>query len=974
MSKIKKTVNKHKRAIGRTANNGAQRVRHGQNQPASSSQAASIAIKLVSEHLITSGLLNKPTKLAHLSKSPTSAKPKHTATVTRVADKQSPSWARQGWQKKLVSKLAGHVRSEAFARQVAIFGSLILLITTLFWSILSAKIHSANADQLIDAYLFKNSQTFNGATFPGTHTFLLKWPIFGLMQLFGTTNLTFLVVTVIMVMATIGILAYVMFHIVRNQLLFGIICLALASVLLLIPAQPYPGALLPVNMAMTTTRNLEYIVFIGMVMYGSRLRRVRLRSGLFIVALSALLVGSDKLFGVMAAGGAVLATIYYLVYYRSKHEYVRSLQLLLLILVGIFAAAAVLFAINAAHITNIFNEQAASPFPLIHSPKQLALGVIYGSLAVFTNMGANPVHATIVVGNLLSDGLHSFRSISIIAYVVNGLALIGCLYAVYKVLTARQTDFMSRSVVFLVASSLVVIGIFIGTDHYYPVDARYLTIELFALCIAAATYLRGRQIRLSYSLAAVIVLSLTLPISLVTNWREYQRGEVAMAGNRTTTALVADQLERHKIQRLVGDYWQITPVKPLLKTALTIAPVTQCTMPRQVLNSTAWFKRPFAEPTAYLAVKDPLIISKDTPSTASSSATYNGCSIARVVREYGVPSERIVIKAADKVASTASPEQNASDVLLLLYANGPQPADPARQIATRAKKALPPAAPKAVEPQSFVPFTEKDPCSRGTTLQVVAHQDDDILFMNPDVLNSIKDGRCIRTVYLTAGDAGENIGYWGGREKGAQAAYAQMFNVAYVWHSEPQMLEGKPVTVSYLEGLSQISLVFMRLPDGNLRGEGFVGDGYQSLSRLVDGVIPNIQVVDKSASYTKPELTAALLSIMTLDLPDQIRTLGSGNINDGDHADHHSSGILTADAAAAYRQPHTITRYIGYPDKQLVVNLSDDEITNKQISFIAYAKFDGAVCQTAFECQTTYTYGSYLTRKYIRSGDPISSP
>ena len=44
-------------------------------------------------------------------------------------------------------------------------------------------------------------------------------------------------------------------------------------------------------------------------------------------------------------------------------------------------------------------------------------------------------------------------------------------------------------------------------------------------------------------------------------------------------------------------------------------------------------------------------------------------------------------------------------------------------------------------------------------LNIVAHQDDDILFMNPDILNSVVMGHRQVTVYITGGNVG--IGGYG---------------------------------------------------------------------------------------------------------------------------------------------------------------------------------------------------------------------
>src|SRR5262245_7566617 len=55
------------------------------------------------------------------------------------------------------------------------------------------------------------------------------------------------------------------------------------------------------------------------------------------------------------------------------------------------------------------------------------------------------------------------------------------------------------------------------------------------------------------------------------------------------------------------------------------------------------------------------------------------------------------------------------------------------------------------------------PCAT-SAMAFVAHEDDDLLFLSPDILHAIQAGdTCVRTVYLTAGDAGNDESYWSGR-------------------------------------------------------------------------------------------------------------------------------------------------------------------------------------------------------------------
>jgi len=95
-------------------------------------------------------------------------------------------------------------------------------------------------------------------------------------------------------------------------------------------------------------------------------------------------------------------------------------------------------------------------------------------------------------------------------------------------------------------------------------------------------------------------------------------------------------------------------------------------------------------------------------------------------------------------------------------------------------------------------------CANGPTMNVVAHQDDDLLFQNPMILQRVKAGGCLRTVYVTAGDAGEDGSYWGDREDGVLAAYAQMLGVSDNWTSGSAGISGHPIPLYTLSGAPNV--------------------------------------------------------------------------------------------------------------------------------------------------------------------------
>ncbi|MDQ0633513.1 LmbE family N-acetylglucosaminyl deacetylase [Arthrobacter pascens] len=255
-------------------------------------------------------------------------------------------------------------------------------------------------------------------------------------------------------------------------------------------------------------------------------------------------------------------------------------------------------------------------------------------------------------------------------------------------------------------------------------------------------------------------------------------------------------------------------------------------------------------------------------------------------------------------------------------------------------------------------------CAAGSALNIVAHEDDDLLFQSPRLISAIRGGLCVRTVYVTAGDANDSAAYWASRENGVKAAYAQLANVANSWTTADAGIPGHPIPVTTLSGAANISLAFMRLPDGFRDGSGGSNNGNESLQKLYSGVINTITAVDNSSSYTHSTLQATILAFMNNYRATQIVTLDyAGSYGDGDHSDHHTVAYLVMAAHQQYSLPHTITGYQGYGITQRPSNVLDPDLTAKTNAFLAYAQYDYRTCNTAEWCSSR-SEGAWFSRSY----------
>lgn len=861
-------------------------------------------------------------------------------------------FCQKSWR-RFVRLLGRAAKNKDFRRFYIVFALAVLFGTATFWAVLGARLQVHNADQLSDPYMFDSWKAFHGASFPGSHTFLLKWPIFWLLGLVGITATSLLIATLAVVLVTVAVLAFILYKIDRRPLVFGTVCLALSLALLLVPGQPYAGGILPVNMAMLTTRNLEYAVYLGVLVCFARAPKLRNWKFAFGTLLLALLIASDKLFLSLSAGGALLALVLYalLANWSIVSFAVRWL-------IGTTTAAVVatglLIGITATHLTHLAGTAAATPYGVIRNGKNAVLGVAYAVLGLFTNVGANPAYDNKVLSDLPGAVAHRLWSLSGLAYLAAVAVLVYAAVLVWRVVRPTFKSSSRRTLpptanllaLSLIWSTIAALGVFVATQHYYAVDARYLTIALFAVVVSASVALRKLHWRwpedlLLLACGLLVAIGIAIPTALHISHQQKQALGTVSARNDS----VAAALQRHKVSVLVGDYWRVLPIRLASHGTQNIMPLTGCTQPSNVLTSSAWQPDLRHHSFAYLVTLG-----------GGNLTNFPQCSLLQITSTYGRPN------ATQIIAGTLTKPAEA----LLFYDQGSHPT----YYPPHGRSAKAPVFPISL---GDLPDTS---CLEPTTMNVVAHQDDDLLFLSPDLQRDIKAGHCVRTVFLTAGDSGYDRFYWLSRQLGSEAAYSQMLGIKSVWEQQTVTLApGEYVTVASPRGNSKVSLVFFNLPDGNLLGQGFPASHHESLGKLLSGRIGSMETVDGQSGYTSSQLVSALSMLMATYQPAQIHT--QADVDNGaypDHGDHIATGKFASAAATQYDQQHfdgaviiPVTRYIGYPVHGYPGNVADNDLAQKEAAFLAYARFDGGVCQSLTQCAQTPTYAAYISRQYTEN-------
>lgn len=246
-------------------------------------------------------------------------------------------------------------------------------------------------------------------------------------------------------------------------------------------------------------------------------------------------------------------------------------------------------------------------------------------------------------------------------------------------------------------------------------------------------------------------------------------------------------------------------------------------------------------------------------------------------------------------------------------------------------------------------------------VQVIAHADDDIIFMNPDLATGIRAGQPTAGIYLTAGetDKPDAEAYAARRQAGTRAAYARMAGVPDSWSAERLDVDSRHSVELYtLRAKPDIQVVFVNLPESN--DPRAVG-GKDALVRLwrddrdalrIGTLVPTGGAVQQPYFYTRNDVVQLLVKLFERFRPTVVRAqdpypdrrLLKDSPRFHDHPDHVMAARFTDAAAQLYRGPKfVLENYRDYNVAEVPANLSPGDQRDKTDIFSAYVPHDSEV-------------------------------
>jgi LmbE family N-acetylglucosaminyl deacetylase len=276
-------------------------------------------------------------------------------------------------------------------------------------------------------------------------------------------------------------------------------------------------------------------------------------------------------------------------------------------------------------------------------------------------------------------------------------------------------------------------------------------------------------------------------------------------------------------------------------------------------------------------------------------------------------------------------------------------------------------------------------------VQVVAHPDDDLYFLNPDVVRSIEAGAHVISVCVLTGETdGKNYAdddprlvdapveyerYSAARQAGLRRAYALMAvgDAESPWRREAMPVAGGMLAeLATLTAAPQVRLVFLNLwQDGARSGVTGTGRTRQLWSQEIDSVPtmrPTGTPVPAVFRYSREHLIAVLGGLFETFGPTVIRTMDPdpdpqrhdavnrqhADYGDySDHQDHTAVALFTWAAIQRYEAvggAPVVASYRGYYNERWPFNLSASVFREKLRYLTTYGWADGHECGDPVGC------------------------
>lgn len=228
------------------------------------------------------------------------------------------------------------------------------------------------------------------------------------------------------------------------------------------------------------------------------------------------------------------------------------------------------------------------------------------------------------------------------------------------------------------------------------------------------------------------------------------------------------------------------------------------------------------------------------------------------------------------------------------------------------------------------------------TLVIVAHLDDDLIFMQPEIHAAVASGS-VTTVYVSSGDPIKGDDNAEHTFEAAMTAYASVAGSSD-WDCGYLFVAGSPVHHCRLRD-RPVSMIGLDTTDG-------APDGHyvESPLHLVEGLVPFISILGPiRGRATVDSISASLAEIIAATAPSQIHTLDLAATHGPDHSGHLFAATFALWGAARARYDGSVRWHRGYNVDNDAINLSDADyaLVKPMLGYFEACYFGCGPCGTS---------------------------
>jgi hypothetical protein len=257
------------------------------------------------------------------------------------------------------------------------------------------------------------------------------------------------------------------------------------------------------------------------------------------------------------------------------------------------------------------------------------------------------------------------------------------------------------------------------------------------------------------------------------------------------------------------------------------------------------------------------------------------------------------------------------------------------------------------------------------TMVIVAHFDDDMIFMQPELLHALASGS-VTTVYITSGDSVHGNDRAEHTFESAMTAYGSVIGASLAdWDCGYVPDDYLPIHHCRAR-TAPVSMIGLDVPDGGI--DGAFAD---SLLHLVEGRVATVPILGLvGGRATADQIIDELAQLVMTTNPSQIHALDLAATHGRDHSSHMFTSSFAFWAAARTGYAGAFTWHRGY-------NVADQPITLGDADFAAVAPMLGFFEACYFGCGSCGTpcpiakldasHVTWLARQYSYARAPAAN-